>query len=330
MSRAHIAASVANHVVDDAVQLGVEREEALAMLATTPMALADPEGRLPAARVHDLVERIVEIGGDDAYLERWTSRRFADFGALGFLAATCPDMRTSLQRICRYLPVIATDLVLRVVEGDETFQLVVTSACAPRRAVQARITGVIGLALTFGRALTKTWWAPRRVHLPGPALPMTPLRRRLFGDAVTHPGRWRGVLDADRLVLDLPLDRSDPEIAAFFEKRLSEQIASLEGAGTVVDEVRELLLTSLPEGASLAWTARQLGMSSRTLQRRLSDAGTSYHRQLDELRHQLAERYMAEGSSIGEVAFALGFSEPSAFHRAFKRWTGRTPRQWRQ
>jgi AraC-like DNA-binding protein len=77
--------------------------------------------------------------------------------------------------------------------------------------------------------------------------------------------------------------------------------------------------------------ARDLGTSRRTLQRRLADAGASYQGLLDETRREAAERYLTESSlSIAEVAYLLGYSEPSAFHRAFKRWFGRSPQGFRE
>jgi AraC-like DNA-binding protein len=72
-------------------------------------------------------------------------------------------------------------------------------------------------------------------------------------------------------------------------------------------------------------------MSPRTLQRRLHEENTSHQQLLDELRRELAQRYLREPTiAIGETAFLLGFSEPSAFHRAFKRWTGTTPGTFRR
>ncbi len=76
--------------------------------------------------------------------------------------------------------------------------------------------------------------------------------------------------------------------------------------------------------------AEQLRMSTRTLARRPTDEGTSHKEILDDLRGELAQRYMGDANlAIAEVTFPLGFSEPSAFHRAFKRWTGRTPSEFR-
>jgi AraC-like DNA-binding protein len=81
----------------------------------------------------------------------------------------------------------------------------------------------------------------------------------------------------------------------------------------------------------LAQLARRLGMSPRTLQRKLKEANLSYTRLLDSVRREMAERYMAdERLDLNDLAFLLGFSEQSAFQRAFRRWMGQSPGAWRR
>jgi AraC-like DNA-binding protein len=72
--------------------------------------------------------------------------------------------------------------------------------------------------------------------------------------------------------------------------------------------------------------AKRLGLTSRSLQRRLKDEQTTFNAIREDVRRELAQRYLADGLAIAEISFLLGFSEPSAFFRAFKRWTGTTPR----
>jgi AraC-like DNA-binding protein len=90
--------------------------------------------------------------------------------------------------------------------------------------------------------------------------------------------------------------------------------------------VRRVLRSALSNAdPQLSATAKRLGLTARSLQRRLQDEGTSFQALRDETRRALADRYLTEGLSLAEISFLLGFSEPSAFFRAFKRWTGRTP-----
>jgi AraC-like DNA-binding protein len=96
-------------------------------------------------------------------------------------------------------------------------------------------------------------------------------------------------------------------------------------------DVRRVLMSRLARGESdIELVARELAMSSRTLQRRLAAVGLSYHELLDRARRETAERSIADSSlSIGEVAYLTGYSEPAAFYRAFRRWTGVTPQVYR-
>jgi AraC-like DNA-binding protein len=95
--------------------------------------------------------------------------------------------------------------------------------------------------------------------------------------------------------------------------------------------VRQILSQGLRGGdPSLTAIAKQLGYAPRTLQRKLQEAGTSYHTLLDEMRQELSFYYLRDAQiAVSEVAFLLGFSETSAFHRAFKRWTGTSPGEFR-
>ena len=94
--------------------------------------------------------------------------------------------------------------------------------------------------------------------------------------------------------------------------------------------MRQLLGEELPMGeVSLAAISARLRVSPRTLQRRLGDEGTSLHAEVDQARRERAAGLLDGGAAIAEIVWLLGYSEPSAFHRAFKRWTGRTPEAWR-
>jgi AraC-like DNA-binding protein len=100
----------------------------------------------------------------------------------------------------------------------------------------------------------------------------------------------------------------------------------------VVQRVRAKLIASMDGGdSSIEKVAEQLAMSSRSLQRRLADEGSSYNETLTEVREEFAKRYLERGiMSASEIAFLLGFTEPAAFFKAFKRWTGTTPRAYQQ
>lgn len=126
--------------------------------------------------------------------------------------------------------------------------------------------------------------------------------------------------------LSRPLPHANEALADFLERHVGELAARLPGAPrSVPDRVRALIGEHLREGADPAALAAPLHMSPRTLQRRLREEGTSLAALVDEARRSRATALLRAGLAIGELAYLLGYSEPSAFHRTFRRWTGRTP-----
>jgi len=136
----------------------------------------------------------------------------------------------------------------------------------------------------------------------------------------------------DRVHLEQPLSSSDPKLQEVVRQLAERMLAELPATDTVTDRLRRMLARELPQGdPSAARVASALRMSQRTLCRRLEEEGTTYRELLDDLRRQLAMQYLARRDlSVSEVAFLLGFSQAAAFHRAFKRWTGRTPLEHRR
>ena len=131
---------------------------------------------------------------------------------------------------------------------------------------------------------------------------------------------------------DWPVATANSEILESLDARADELLAGLVSGRAVSDQVLRAISGRLKgEVPRIDAVAKGLAMSPRSLQRALSDEGTTYQELLDQARRGLAMRYLADsGAVIFEVAILLGFSEPSAFHRAFKRWTGHTPREFQR
>jgi AraC-like DNA-binding protein len=188
----------------------------------------------------------------------------------------------------------------------------------------------LGHWISWGRQLTRTalpvdeayfrWTGPRD---PRPA-------NRLFGPKV-HFGAREDALLLRRDVLDLPLPEQTPEFAAEFEAYAAALIARLTSGSTVVDQVREAIAEGLvSDGARESFVAQRLSMTVRTMHRHLTKGGTSFRKIRDDLLRRRAEELLLERRlPIGEVSYLLGYAEPSTFHRAFRRWTGLTPTEWR-
>jgi AraC-like DNA-binding protein len=131
---------------------------------------------------------------------------------------------------------------------------------------------------------------------------------------------------------ELPLRRRDSILRGVLERQADEMIAQQPAANDVTLDVRRVLDSRIAGGdTQIQSIARALSTSTRSLQRRLAASGVSYNELLDQVRKEAAERYLGDSPlSITEIAYLLGYSEPAAFNRAFKRWFDNTPQGFRQ
>lgn len=133
-------------------------------------------------------------------------------------------------------------------------------------------------------------------------------------------------------LIELPIVSFNSRLRDYFEQECRSLVEKLAPGGSIVDELRRALIRAMDGGdTSIEVVAKQLGQSSRSLQRRLAEEGARYNDVLSDIRAEFAKRYLARGTiSASEVAYLVGFTEPPAFFKAFKRWTGMTPGEYQQ
>ena len=137
------------------------------------------------------------------------------------------------------------------------------------------------------------------------------------------------VLDAD--LLDMPILNANPNLFALFTQHADTLLAKLHSASLTTRVKREIVTLLKGEEPALATVADRLAMGVRTLQLHLKEEGTTYQQLLDEVRQSLAVQHLREAYlSTNDIAYLLGFAEPSVFFRSFKKWTGKTPGTFRQ
>lgn len=185
------------------------------------------------------------------------------------------------------------------------------------------------LLLVRTRQASGVNWVPDRVCLQHERRDDGELAR-VFGCPVTF-GAQRSEIWFRRSVLHLPHASADAALAAILVRYASSLRQTLPRDGTLLarawSAIAQRMTQELP---SLAATARSLDLPERTLQRRLAGVGVTYSSLVDEVRRALALKYIVDaGIAITEISYLLHFADPSAFYRAFKRWTGQSPRRYR-
>ena len=256
----------------------------------------------------------------------------AHLGVLGHAWLSSDTLRTGLERLVRYFRLLGERGMTKV---DSTRQGVKVCFRAnrgdPASVPVAAVFVDIAMAVLLDMCRMNAGAALRPVaaSLCRPKPEQTEVYERFFGCEVRFGASEDlfvlSVHDADR-----PLPSANRQLAAVFDRLLTEELGRLDKSD-VVSRCRAAVLEHLSSGeASAQDTAKQLHMSSRTLQRKLAEANTTYVQLVDDTRRDLALRYIEDPRrSVTDITFSLGFSQPSAFTRAFKRWTGLSPSEYR-
>ncbi len=308
---------------------GIDRRELLDIAALDGEALADPDGRIPLLSLYDLVEAIEDVTQNAAFgLEVPLGVELEALDALGFLFITSDTFGDALERMLRYL---------RLWNDGEHLELVVDAelACMSfepygpiRRAhIQMAQATFSDLVVNSGRFVPGLGFELVRFRQECPADPAE--YQRILGVPVEF-GCARNEVSFQASMLGLRMPSANAAICAFFDRYARDQLDRLPQFNDVIERLRNLIRQHLPEGeVRLGDLAPRLHVSERTLQRRLAQAGTTLQNELDEVRRQQALYFLEHGTAIVELSWLLGYSEPAAFHRAFKRWTGTSPEAWR-
>lgn len=253
-----------------------------------------------------------------------------EYGAFGLAWKSAPNLRGSYNRAERYA---------RVLSSVEVYELEPTSGGAfykllkegdGSRGMQLSNEASISAVREISDQVSTASFKPDAVFFKhAPRGPVKAYEAH-FGCPV-HFETERDALRVSDAMLEAPNTLGDATIAQFFDRHLEEALAALSGDTGLEQRVRIAVAKALSEGVpGLSDIASSLGMSARTLQRRLADEGHSFQSLVDRTRQDLAQQLLKETDySLAEIAFLTGFSEQSGFTRAFKRWAGQTPRSYR-
>lgn len=291
--------------------------------------------RDPRARYPDVLARAAwrEAAGriDDPCfgLQAVDAWRCTDFHALGYAFLASVNLLTAMERLGRYNAVVDSNVTFEHrLEGAHlriTYHLLDTDIAEPPALQDARWAVVLGLC----RAAHGPGFSPLDIAFTHPA---PPCRAGYFG-LFRCPVRFGAPVSEmvlDRAEAEAPLPAASRELALANEALLADYLTALT-TPDIVSRVKAAIVERLPSGAPSAETiAADLAMSARTLQRRLAEADETYSAVLEAVRRDLAAQYVTDASrSLAEISFLLGFSEQSAFSRAFRRWHGRSPTEAR-
>jgi AraC-like DNA-binding protein len=309
---------------------GLDVRSLLAAAAIDPAVLDDPFARVSTEKISRLWEVAAEQSGNPAIgLAQHLVARPASFDVVGYTMMSCANLLAAFERLIRYL-LILSDALMMTLSGEcrgyrVTFELFGGNRPVPRQRVEFILVSVIGFCHWIsGRELH-----PLSIELPYPT-PVDPAHYcDAFGCRVSFDAASTSMLFADA-DLRVPLPTSNPVLAELHDRFAGDYLRRFDHSQTSY-RAREIIIRRLPDGEPRRdQVAGELGMSERTLQRRLEAEATSFVELLDNTRRELAEQYLRRlHLSLAQAAYLLGFADQSSFFRACRRWFDLSPRRYR-
>ena len=290
-------------------------------------ALSDRDRRLP----RDLAIRTWLAAGeatnDDVFGLHVAEQAPAGmYGALEYSIRVSPTVGQAMRQLARYYSIVSNLSAVSTETRGDVVEIRHNAPSTPAAVVDNLFVTIV----LVGRELTGTPFLPREVRLTRDPPKISGDHERVFR-APVHFSSTENVIVFDAAQLDLPLMTADAELHAALMQRTEAILAALPSSDRFLRTVRVALIKSLQSGrgTSLETLGSELEMSVRTLQRRLGENATTHSDLVDQVRHELALSYLADDISAIEIAYLLGFSEAAVLHRAFKRWTGTTLKEFR-
>lgn len=309
-------------------QLGLPMADVLRRAGLPDDLLSHPSACLDAVDFYRLWDEVVASLGSGQIASRICGAVRTDAFSPALFAALCsPTLVMALHRLARFKPLVAP-IHLDVVErGDE----VTARLHWPSGDIQppaSLIHTELLLLVMLARVGTRHAVTPVRVRTA-----IAPPSATSYADLLGGPmlaGMHHEVVfnraDATRAFLTV-----NDALWRIFEPELRTRLAMLDDSANLTERVRAVLHEALPAGVvAIEPVARRLAMSPRTIQRRLAVEGTSFSAVVQDTRNALSRYYLgATSMTVAEIALLLGFDEPNSFYRAFREWSGETPRQFR-
>jgi AraC-like DNA-binding protein len=336
-----IAAGYPKALLDFAVSRGADRRTLIARSQLRPEDLKDQDNRIPLANYLALLKAGIELCNEPALsLLFGEAVRLQDISLVGLIGVAFDNVEEVRRQVNRYAPLTldaddggTADAAEFVRENGDvwlksTSDIYIANPLLTEAAFARSVCGARALVASMPNFANLSF--PKAIRFTHAEPSYRAEYDRIFGVPLFFNSHMNALL-VDEAILNMKLPRTNPYLSEVLSARAEELLKSLEMSKTMRGRVENLLIPILHTGeASMDMIAVKLGLSRQTLFRKLKAEGITFEKVLDELRHKLALHYLnGKKVPVNQTAYLVGFSEPAAFSRAFKRWTGSSPRMMR-
>lgn len=310
--------------------LNIDIDALLNSLDIPPKSVKTPDGYIPFETYLRIEAAAADLTQDPYFgLHMGEHAEPGSWSILGYLMMNCKTLGEAFEKSARYSRIIGN-----LIDGEAQFRLTkirVISTLPPHAPKMPRYCFELAYAsgVRMMRTLTGLELNPCEVTFTYPQPASTAEYERFFRCPVHFDHKYNS-MSIETKLLNTPILLPNPGLLAYFENYAQQIIAEMDRQDEYTQAVTRIILEKLDaENLTIKQVAKEMSVSVRTLQNRLKGEGIVFSDLLQDLRQKLAKKYLQEDYSVEEITYLLGFSEPSVFRKAFKRWEGVTPGQYR-
>lgn len=311
---------------------GLSPDQVLRDAGLNPDTLNDPENWIPLRQFNEVLELAAQRSGDDSFgLRLGATINPAEFGVIGHVALNSPNVEAAWANIIRFINIGIETLEASLRTVGDTARLSFLFTDPSVSDCRHQIERLACQAVHFIRWVSDPDWRPSVVHFRHQPPADVSEYQRLFGAPVLFD-QIADAIEFERSILIRPIQKADSYLLRVLERHAEDMLAALPASDNFVATLSKNISDELRNGyPDIEHASKKLGMSSRTLRRRLRDQSITYSGLVNKIRYDLSQRYLEDKSlTIKEISFLLGYSDVSAFNRAYKRWSGMPPIAYRR
>jgi AraC-like DNA-binding protein len=327
-----ISLAVTTGLVEAIKAAGGSADEVLARVGLKSADLSQTEGSIAVPLFAQILDEAARVTADACFgLHFGESYDPKKIGPLIYVVLNSPTIGAGIENAARYLRIhneaAKASLVIERDLACFKFSPNDLATNASRQHSEYAMT----VAVNTARLMVGSQWAPREVHFTHHLEAATPEHIRVFRAPVLF-GCSANAFVMERQFIERQVPAADSQLYSILKTYLEQMLSELPGEDELLSTIRQALAEAIRDGVpKLSRVAKQLAMSPRSLQRRLTEYGLDFKKLVDDTRRCLAIKQLKEHrDSLTEIAFMLGYSDLSAFNRAFKRWTGTAPLEYRR
>jgi AraC-like DNA-binding protein len=331
-ARPMISVSAATGLLEAIAARGGDPDQILRKFRIDRSVFSEPEGFIPSSIFVEVLEEAAQATADDCFgLHLGENYNPRNIGPLVYVVLNSPTIRAGIENFERYLHVYNEAAKwFFTSEGNRgyiRYLLTDLGIKSLRHSNEHEMT----IALNMLRMMVGSQWAPKEVQFAHEAPEQTSEHLRIFQCPVSFGCKTNAIV-TDLHFVEREVPAADQRLYQILKRYLDHVLGEMPREDSLLASVRRASAETMRDGnLKLARVAKQMAMSARTLQRQLKQRGVDFKQLADDTRRRFAMNYLKDRkNTLTEVAFLLGYSELSAFNRAFKRWTGSTPLDYRR